>query len=68
MWLAMGLAYTALNRHTDAAKCNERAEVSKDREGIAVNRLAHQYAALGDSSKAAYYYKKNLEKREAEKV
>jgi len=69
MWCAMAKCYQSLpDCQEDAIKCYERAECNKDREGIALQALAKLYQDMGNLEKAAYYYKKNLIKRDQEQV
>jgi len=68
MWCATGSCYESLNKIPEAIKCFERAEGNSDREGIALNKLANLHLGLFDFDKTAYYYKKNLDRRDAEKI
>ena len=68
MWCAMAGCYEELSRTHDAIQCYERAESHKDREGIALFKLAKLYDSLNNQHKAANYYKKNLELRDQEGV
>jgi anaphase-promoting complex subunit 8 len=40
MWNALGNCYEKMDRREEAAKCHERAERFKDKEGIALHKLA----------------------------
>ena len=68
MWCAIAGCYEAINRIEEAIKCYERAESNKDREGIALFKLAKLYEEQGEQHKASIYYKRNLELREMEGV
>jgi hypothetical protein len=41
-------------------KCNERVERVKDKESIALHKLARLYAQMGDKKKAAICFTENL--------
>jgi anaphase-promoting complex subunit 8 len=43
MWNAMGNCYDKMDRKEEAAKCLERAARFKDKEGIALHKLAKLY-------------------------
>lgn len=47
MWNAMGSCYEKIGKGTEAQKCYERAECSKDREGIAIHQMAKLYHTMG---------------------
>jgi len=66
MWCALAGCYEKLNRDPEAIKCYKRAECHNDREGIAAIQLAKLYNEKNDRAEAAYYYKKHLERRQAE--
>eukprot|EP00276_Gloeochaete_wittrockiana_P012349 CAMPEP_0184374476 /NCGR_PEP_ID=MMETSP1089-20130417/165045_1 /TAXON_ID=38269 ORGANISM="Gloeochaete wittrockiana, Strain SAG46.84" /NCGR_SAMPLE_ID=MMETSP1089 /ASSEMBLY_ACC=CAM_ASM_000445 /LENGTH=565 /DNA_ID=CAMNT_0026717491 /DNA_START=2202 /DNA_END=3899 /DNA_ORIENTATION=- len=68
MWCAMAECYSKLARFNEAIKCYERAEGNSDREGIALLKLARLYKQLENLDKAAIYYKKNLDRRDAEEM
>lgn len=68
MWCALGTCNEQLSKIEEAIKCYERAVLNQDREGIALNKLAKLYQQLQNYDKAAYYYQKNLELRENERV
>lgn len=55
-----------LHMYEEAIKCYKRAANCQDTEAIAVNRLAKLYDQLGCHAEAAIYYKKDLERMEAE--
>ncbi|KAJ0970626.1 hypothetical protein J5N97_018585 [Dioscorea zingiberensis] len=50
----------------EAITCYMRAANCNDREGIALHQLAKLHSVLGHSEQAAFYYKKDLEKLEAD--
>ncbi|CAA7396820.1 unnamed protein product [Spirodela intermedia] len=68
LWIAMGQCYESvpLQMLEEAIKCYARAANCNDREGIALHQLAKLHSILGRSEQAAFYYKKDLERMEAE--
>ncbi|KAL8042089.1 hypothetical protein ABFX02_09G027700 [Erythranthe guttata] len=68
LWIAMAQCYETEQLHMleEAIKCYERAANCNDREAIALHQLAKLHCELGRSDKAAYYYKKDLDRMEAE--
>lgn len=68
LWIAMAQCYESapLQMLEEAIKCYRRAANSNDREGIALHQLAKLHSILGHSEQAAFYYKKDLERMEAE--
>ncbi|EFJ14516.1 hypothetical protein SELMODRAFT_268860 [Selaginella moellendorffii] len=68
MWCAMGQCYEneQLQMFDAAIRCYRRAVNNNDREGIALNKLAKLHSQLGQADQASYYYKKNLERLEAD--
>lgn len=67
MWSSLGVCYEQLDRNEDAIKCYERTEACRDTEvSFAFNKLGKLYHEMGDDDKAAYYHKKNLDKRDRE--
>jgi anaphase-promoting complex subunit 8 len=68
MWCAMGQCYETeqLNMHDAAIRCYRRALSNSDREGIALHKLAKLHENLGQADQAAFYYRKNLERMEAD--
>ncbi|XP_010919294.1 anaphase-promoting complex subunit 8 [Elaeis guineensis] len=68
LWIAMAQCYESapLQMLDEAIKCYTRAANSNDREGIALHQLAKLHSVLGHSERAAFYYKKDLERMEAE--
>lgn len=64
MWNAMGNCYDKMDRREEAAKCHERAERFKDKEGIAMHKLAKLYITLGEIDKAACCFKENLARKD----
>ncbi|KAK9104736.1 hypothetical protein Scep_021580 [Stephania cephalantha] len=68
LWIAMAQCYETEQLHMleDAIKCYKRAANCNDREAIALPRLAKLHSELGRLEEAAYYYKKDLERMEAE--
>jgi anaphase-promoting complex subunit 8 len=66
MWNAMSNCYKKLGKVEEAKRCSERAERFKDKEGIALHKLAKLYVSIGDSDKAAICFKLNLKRKEME--
>ncbi|KAM2978375.1 hypothetical protein FF2_015196 [Malus domestica] len=68
LWIAMAKCYETEQLHMteEAMKCYKRAVNCNDREAIALHQLAKLNSELGRSEEAAYYYKKDLERMEAE--
>jgi len=60
MWTAMCNCYNKMGKKAEALRCNERAERFKDKEGIALHKLAKLYVSIGDTDKAATCFKLNL--------
>ncbi|KAL8457668.1 hypothetical protein ACS0TY_035512 [Phlomoides rotata] len=68
LWIAMAQCYETEQLHMleQAIKCYERAANCNDREAIALHQLAKLHSELGRTEEAAFYYKKDLERMEAE--
>lgn len=68
MWIAMGSCYALLGESQveNAITCYKRAEYNNDRDGLALAKLAKLYEQRQELDKAAYYYKKHLDRRDAE--
>lgn len=68
LWVAMAHCYEspALSMFDEAIKCYNKAVSNNDREGIALHRLAKLHHSLGNTEMAVFYYKKDLEKMDAE--
>ncbi|KAK9203068.1 hypothetical protein WN943_013322 [Citrus x changshan-huyou] len=68
LWIAMAQCYETEQLHMleEAIKCYRRAANCNDSEAIALNQLAKLHHALGRDEEAAFYYKKDLERMEAE--
>ncbi|XP_023519242.1 anaphase-promoting complex subunit 8 [Cucurbita pepo subsp. pepo] len=68
LWIAMAQCYESeqLRMLEEAIKCYRRAASCNDREAIALHQLAKLHSELGQSEEAAFYYKKDLERMEAE--
>lgn len=64
----MGNCYEKMDRKEEAAKCHERAERFKDKEGIALHKLAQLYIQMGENDKAAICFKENLKRKDQEEV
>jgi anaphase-promoting complex subunit 8 len=48
MWVALGSSYSEMNKKAESIKCNERAQRCKDKEGIALYKLAQLHQQLND--------------------
>ncbi|GFP98469.1 anaphase-promoting complex subunit 8 [Phtheirospermum japonicum] len=68
LWIAMAQCYETEQLHLleEAIKCYERAANCNDREAIALHQLAKLHCELGRTEEAAFYYRKDLERMEAE--
>ncbi|XP_034692523.1 anaphase-promoting complex subunit 8-like [Vitis riparia] len=68
LWIAMGQCYETdqLQMLEDAIKCYKRAANCNDTEAIALHQIAKLSKDLKRSEEAAFYYKKDLERMEAE--
>jgi len=64
MWNAMGNCYEKMDRREEAAKCHEKAERYKDKEGIALHKLAQLYIEMGETQKAAMCFRENLKRKD----
>ena len=68
MWNAMGNCYEKLNKDVEASKCFERAEGFKDKEGVALHRLAKLYHLIGLEQKAVACFKEDIKRKDAERI
>ncbi|XP_021733705.1 anaphase-promoting complex subunit 8-like [Chenopodium quinoa] len=68
LWIAMAHCYESdhLRMFEEAIKCYKRAANRQDTEAIAINRLAKLYDQQGQHAEAAFYYKKDLDRMEAD--
>lgn len=68
LWIAMAQCYETEQLHMleESIKCYERAANCNDREAIALHQLAKLHSELGRAKEAAFFYKKDLERMEAE--
>ncbi|KAL4633090.1 hypothetical protein ACB092_04G096200 [Castanea dentata] len=68
LWISMAHCYETdqLRMLEEAIKCYRRAANCNDREAIALHQLAKLQYELGRPEEAAFYYKKDLERMEAE--
>jgi anaphase-promoting complex subunit 8 len=68
LWIAMAKCYEndQFRMLDKAIKCYERAANYNDSEAIALHQLAKLHSELGCPEKAAFYYRKDLEKMESE--
>jgi anaphase-promoting complex subunit 8 len=62
MWTALGSCYEKLEKKNEALKCYEKAIAYKDKEGIALFKIAKIYQLQGDEDKAASCFMENLKK------
>ena len=60
MWAAMGNCYEKMDKHEEAIKCTQRAERVKDKEAIALHKLAKLYVQTREYDKAAACFQDNL--------
>ncbi|KAL2492860.1 Anaphase-promoting complex subunit 8 [Abeliophyllum distichum] len=68
LWIAMAQCYETEQLHMleEAIKCYKRAANCNDREAIALHHLAKLHCKLGHTEEAAFYFKKDLDRMEAE--
>ena len=66
MWVAIAGCYEKMDRKDEATKCLEKGELSKDKEGIALHKLAKLYVSIGEYDKAASCFRENLTRKEQE--
>ena len=66
MWAAMANCYEKMDKPEEASRCNERAERVKDKEAIALHKLAKLYVQMGELDKASYCFQENLSRRDRE--
>ncbi|KAF3340392.1 anaphase-promoting complex subunit 8 [Carex littledalei] len=68
LWNAMAHCYESapLGRIEEAIRCYKRSADCNDAEGIALHELARLYGELGQADQAAVYYKKDLDRMDAE--
>ena len=62
VWIALGCCCKKQEKLESAIKFFERALQTTDRDGLAVKHLAKIYDDTGNMQKAAYYYKKQLDR------
>ena len=60
MWAALANCYEKLDKPDEAIKCTQRAEKVKDKEAIALHKLAKLYDQRGEDDKAARCFHENL--------
>ena len=53
MWAALANCYERLDKPEEAIKCTQKAERVKDKEAIALHKLAKLYMMRGEDDKAA---------------
>jgi anaphase-promoting complex subunit 8 len=68
MWIAMGGCYEKMDRKEEAIKCHEKGERYKDKEGIAMHKLAKLYIQMGEYDRAATCFKENLRRKDNEET
>ena len=68
MWNALSNCYNKMGKKAEAQRCSERAERIKDKEGIALHKLAKLYVSIGDNEKAAICFQLNLKRKQMEET
>ena len=68
MWAALANCYERLDKHDEAIKCTQRAERVKDKEAIAMHKLAKLYMLRGEDDKAAHCFQENLQRLDKENL
>ena len=66
MWAALANCYERLDKHDESLKCTQRAERVKDKEAIALHKLAKLYLLRGEEDKAAQCFQENLNRLDKE--
>ena len=66
MWAALANCYEKLDKPEEAIKCTQRAERVKDKEAIALHKLAKLYMQRGEEDKAARCFHENLQRLDRE--
>ena len=64
MWAAMANCYEKMDKPQEAIKCTQWAERVKDKEAIALHKLAKLYVQTNEPDKAAVCFAENLKRRE----
>jgi len=68
MWVALANCYEKLGMNDEAIKCTQRAERVKDKEAIALHKLAKLYLIRGEEDKAAQCFQDNLTRLDKENL
>ena len=68
MWAALASCYEKLGMQDEAILCQQRADRVKDKEAIALHKLAKLYLMCGEEDNAAKCFKGNLARLDKEKV
>ena len=68
MWAALANCYEKLDKPEEAIKCTQRAERVKDKEAIALHKLAKLYMQRGEEDKAARCFSENLQRLDRENL
>lgn len=68
MWAAMAQCYDKMGKQNEAIKCTERVERVKDKESIALHKLARLYVQIGEVQKAAICFEENLTRKDQENI
>lgn len=68
MWAALANCYERLDKGEEALKCTQRAERVKDKEAIALHKLAKLYLLRGEEDKAAQCFQENLNRLDKEQI
>jgi len=66
MWNALSNCYDKMDKKMEAKKCSERAERFRDKEGIALHKLAKLHVSIGDLERAAVCFERNLRRKDME--
>ena len=68
MWAALANCYERLDKPEEAIKCTQKAERVKDKEAIALHKLAKLYMMRGEDDKAAQCFQENLTRLDKENM
>ena len=68
MWAALATCYEKLDKREEQIKCMQRVERVKDKEVVALHKLAKLYAQRGEEEKAEKCFRTNLERLDREQI
>ena len=68
MWAALGNCYEKMDKHEEAIKCTQKAERVKDKEAIALHKLAKLQVQTREFDKAAACFQDNLARQDKEEI